>query len=96
MTEFVNVLSKRQRSILTAMKDGEEMIWCGNQAAVGLDFTNSRLAFSLLRMCAIAPSHGVYYHITGTGLKLLEGDTSDLDLIRAASRKLEARLLASR
>ncbi len=87
------VLSDRQRELLTLMRDNEEeLVYEAGIAYVGLVSTNKRMVDSLLRLCAIRLEDGFAlggferYTINGTGLKLLNGDTSDLDLLREAVR----------
>jgi hypothetical protein len=84
-----NVLSNRQRELLTLMRDTEEeLVYEAGCAYVGLVATNKQMVDSLLRLCAIRLEDGCEfggferYTINGTGLKLLNGDTSDLELLR--------------
>lgn len=83
------MLTKRQREILTIMRDqDEELVY---ERGVGYIFESpvaARTVFALLRLCAISlqsdsePGGFERYRINGTGRKLLEGDASDLDLLK--------------
>jgi hypothetical protein len=93
-----DVLTKRQREILTIMRDkNEELIYTSGRGYVGESPVSGRTVFALLRLCAIHADDGeIYYHITGTGRKLLNNDTSDLDLLAAEFKKLQRRILRRR
>jgi hypothetical protein len=89
-TKSRNVLTKRQREILTIMRDkDEELIYEHGRGFIGWSSVAPRTVFALLRMCAIHSDSmdDVYYRITGTGVKLLNNDTSDLKLLAEETLK---------
>ena len=86
-----DVLTRRQREILTIMRDkDEDLLYEHGRGFIGQSSVAPRTVFALLRMCAIHSDSmdDVYYHITGTGLKLLNNDTSDLKLLAEETLKV--------
>jgi hypothetical protein len=86
-----DVLTKRQREILTIMRDkDEELVYEHGRGYIEYSPISPRTVFALLRLCAIqqdcVESMSAYYYITGTGLKLLNNDTSDLKLLAEEMR----------
>lgn len=89
-----DVLTKRQRFLLEMMRDeDEEFVYEAGCAYVGEVPTSKRMMISLLSLCAIKLEDdseiGGFerYTISGTGKKLLAGDTSDLKLL--AGKRVE-------
>jgi hypothetical protein len=68
-------LTKREKQMLSLMKDGEEMFVSGMNVWVGEVRTNYKLFLSLLRLCAIRKdcetTNAEYWEINETGLSLL-------------------------
>jgi hypothetical protein len=92
-----DLLTKREREILTTMRDKKNdedgyIAQDGLCVYLGNERIAARTVNRLLRLCAISPdSFGKdretrYYHINGTGEKLLVGDDSDVRLVYAAQK----------
>ena len=85
-----DILTKRQRFILELMRDeDEEFVYEAGMAYVGEFSTSKYMLMNLLRLCAIKLEDGCEigrglerYTLSGTGKKLLLGDTSDLELLK--------------
>lgn len=98
-------LTRRQREVLEHLREHYgteegELVHEGRQAFLGSsadDPVAPRTVFALLRLCAITPigeekDRGAnYYEISGTGKKILDGDLSDLELIREKVREAQTR-----
>lgn len=84
------MLTKRQREILTVMRDTEEeLVYERGQGYVGDSPVAARTVFALFRLCAVrnvSDTKGGLerYVINETGTRLLQGDVSALDPLRAA------------
>jgi len=91
-----DILTPRQRLLLERMRDGEEIYYDSGRGCIGgeeepskeLLGVSARMFYSLLRLCAIQcdSSCKTYWHITGTGRKLLDGDTSGLQIVYGSSK----------
>ncbi len=90
----VPLLTKRQREILGKMRDHRhqddgELVMEGREVWLGLERSSPQLVLNLLRLCALRLESGEpggceRYTISGTGLKLLEGNDEDLKLLARA------------